>query len=50
MQKKPWQRFLTTTLGMLATAYVLFAAAVYLKQDEMIFQGSTLPADHQFHF
>ena len=50
MQNKPWQRFLTTTLSVLATAYVLFAAAVYLKQDEMIFQGSTLPADHQFYF
>jgi len=45
-----WQKFLSVTLGVLAAAYVLFAAAVYLKQEAMIFQGSTLPADHQFHF
>jgi uncharacterized protein len=50
MQKKPWQRFLTTTLSVLATAYVLLAATVYLKQDGMIFQGTTLPVDHQFLF
>ncbi len=50
MQKKPWKIFLTSTVSVLATAYILFAAAVYLKQDAMIFQGSTLPSDHQFHF
>lgn len=45
-----WRRILTTTVSVLVTAYVLFAAAVYFKQDGMIFQGSTLPADHQFQF
>ncbi len=50
MQKKPWKKFLSTTVTVLATAYVLFAAAIYVKQDSMIFQGSTLPADHQFQF
>ena len=37
-------------MSVLATAYVLFAAAVYFKQDTMIFRGSKLPVDHQFHF
>jgi pimeloyl-ACP methyl ester carboxylesterase len=50
MQKKSWKRLLISAVSVLATAYILFAAAVYVKQDAMIFQGSTLPADHQFHF
>ncbi len=50
MQRKASLRILAVSLGVLVTAYVFFAAAVYFKQDEMIFQGSTLPADHQFSF
>ncbi len=44
------RRFLTVALSVLVTVYVTFAAAVYFKQDAMIFQGSTLPADHRFNF
>jgi len=50
MQKRTSLRFLIITLSVLATAYALFAAVIYTKQDEMIFQGSTLAADHQFDF
>ena len=50
VKKNPQLRSLTVVLSVLATTYVLFAAAIYAKQDEMIFQGSTLPDDHQFNF
>ena len=50
MQRKTSLRILTVSLSVLVTAYVFFAAAIYFEQDEMIFQGSTLPADHQFDF
>jgi pimeloyl-ACP methyl ester carboxylesterase len=46
---KPWLRFLSISLGLLLTAYALFAGAVYYKQDDLIFQGARLPADHQFN-
>ncbi|NOX70306.1 MAG: alpha/beta hydrolase, partial [Gammaproteobacteria bacterium] len=50
MLRKNSLRILAVSLGVLITAYALFAATVYFNQDSMIFQGSTLPADHPFDF
>ncbi len=36
-------------MGLLVIAYAFFAGAVYFKQDDLIFQGSWLSADHQFN-
>lgn len=48
MPKISLRRFLTVLFGLLATLYAAFAAAIYFRQDEMIFQGTRLPADYQF--
>lgn len=50
MHRKASLRILAVSLSVLITAYGSFAAVVYFEQDEAIFQGSTLPADHQFGF
>lgn len=50
MQRKASLRILAVSLSVLITAYVFFAAAVYFKQEEIIFQGTALPAEHRFNF
>lgn len=46
----PLRKLFAAILGISATLYILFAATIYFRQDEMIFVGSKLPDDHQFSF
>jgi hypothetical protein len=48
MSKITLRRFLALLLGLVATLYAAFAAAIYFQQDGMIFQGTKLPGDYQF--